>query len=329
LNLLLLLPLLVLFLRTTGRWRRDALGRFGHIDLLLRLIPNYSPERRRTKLMLVLIALALATLALARPQLGEKRQDVKRSGIDIIVALDTSRSMLAEDIKPSRLFAAKREIRGLIQRLEGDRVGLVGFAGTSVVLCPLTLDYGAAQMFLEEIDTDTVNVPGTNLEDAIRKAQKSFVAGEQKYRVLVLITDGQTTVGDPVAAANDAFEDGIRIFCIGLGQPGGMPIPIRNDDGSLKEYKKDSQGNLVQAQLDESMLERIVSAADGVYYRATTSLDELDVIYDEVRDMEEKELKSQMYVQHIERFQWLLAPALLLLLIELLMPAIRRRERDA
>jgi len=324
LYLLILIPVLVLFWRSASRRIRDALGRFGDMDLVRKLMPNYSPERRRTKFMLVLIALALGLVALARPQLGEKTQPIKRTGIDIIVALDVSKSMLTEDIKPSRLSAAKREIRGLIRRLEGDRVALIAFAGNSAVLCPLTLDYGAAEVFLDGIDTDTVSVPGTNLADAIQKAGGSFVKGEQQYKVLVLITDGQSTLGDPVAAAKEAYKEGIRTFCIGFGQPGGMPIPIRDERGNLTGYKKDKLGELVKAELDERTLEDIVSVSDGVYYRATNSLDELDMIYDEVRSMEEKELKSQMYVQHIDRFQWFLLPALLLLVMEFLMPSIRR-----
>jgi len=328
LNLLIVIPFLILFLRVTGRRRHEALERFGDSNLVLKLIANFSPERRRTKLALIVIAIALGIVALARPQFGETRQDVKRSGIDIIVALDTSKSMLAEDIKPNRLSAAKRNTRGLIRRLEGDRVGIIAFAGTSFVLCPLTLDYGAAEMILEEMDTDIVSMPGTNLEDAIQKARQSFVKGEQKYRVLVLITDGQATVGDPLKAAEEAFQEGIRIFCIGLGQPSGIPIPVRDEKGNLKEYKKDSRGELVEATLDEETLMQIVSVSDGVYYRATSSLDELDAIYDEVRAMEEKELKSQMYVQHIERFQWVLFPMLLLLGIEYLMPSVRRLVKN-
>lgn len=329
LNMLLAIPLVILFLRVTGRRRREALNRFGEEGLILRLIPNFSPERRRTKLTLMVVAIALGIVALSRPQFGEKRHEVKRTGIDIIVAIDTSRSMLAEDIQPNRLSAAKRNTRGLVRRLEGDRVGIIAFAGTSAVLCPLTLDYGAAEMILEELDTDIVSLPGTNLEDAIQKARESFVKGEQKHRVLVLITDGEATLGDPIKAAREAYQEGIRVFCIGLGQPTGVPIPVRDEKGNLKEYKKDSRGELVQALLDEETLEQIVSVSDGVYYRASSSLDELDLIYDEVRLMEEKELKAQMYVQHVERFQWVLFPVLLLLMIEYLMPSVRRMSRDA
>jgi len=324
LYLLILIPLLVLFWRSASRRMREALARFGDMDLVLKLIPDYSPERRRTKIILVLIALSLGIVALARPRLGEIIQPITRTGIDIIVALDTSKSMLAEDIKPSRLSAAKREIRGLIRRLEGDRVGLIAFAGNSAVLCPLTLDYGAAEVFLDGIDTDTVSVPGTNLADAIQKARESFVKGEQQYKVLVLITDGQNTVGDPAAAAKESHKEGIRTFCIGFGQPGGVPIPIHDERGNLVGYKKDEKDETVKAELDERTLESIVSVSDGVYYRATNSLDELDMIYDEVRAMEEKELKSQMYVQHIDRFQWFLLPVLILLLMEFMMPAVRR-----
>ena len=321
---LLLVPGLMLFFRRRERKRQQALGEFGEMKLVRQLIRNDSIERRKIKQLLLLVALGLSFLAMARPQLGERSQTIKRTGIDVIVALDTSKSMLAEDIKPNRLSAAKREIRALIHRLEGDRIGLIGFAGTSAVLSPLTLDYGAAEIFLEEIDTDIVSVPGTNLADAIQKAQQSFVKGEQKYRILVLITDGQNTVGDPVKAAQQAYEEGIRIFCIGLGQPGGMPIPLRDEQGRLLEYKKDQQGGLVQAELDEELLENIVTASDGVYYRATNSLDELDVIYDEVRAMEEKELKSQIYVQHIDRYQWFMLPAVFLLIVEFILPITRK-----
>lgn len=321
------IPLLILFLRFAGKRRLKALSLFGDPALLFRLMPGYDSERRRTKLTLIVVVLSLAILAMAHPQLGEKRETVKRTGIDIIVALDTSASMLAEDIKPDRLAAAKREIRGLINGLDGDRIGLLAFAGTSAMLCPLTLDYGAALMILGEIDTDMVSVPGSNLADAIQKAQESFVKGEQQYKVLVIITDGQNTVGDPVAAARQVYEqDNIRVFCIGLGSEGGAPIPMRNERGELTGYKKDSQGNLVLSQLDESVLKQIVSVSEGVYYQASQSLDELDIIYEEVRSMEEKELKSQMFVQHIERFQWLLVPALILLMLEFAMPESRRRK---
>ncbi len=312
---LLLLPVCGLFLSITWYRKQQALAAFGNMDLVRRLIAQTSFARQIAKRGLVLFALLFVILALAHPRWGSREENLSRRGVDIIVALDTSKSMLATDIKPSRLAKAKAEIRGLIDRLEGDRIGLICFAGQAIVQCPLTLDYGAAQILLDSVDADTVAFGGTNLAEALRKAKQSFVEKELKYKVLILLTDGEATVEDPEPVAEELAKAGVRVFPIGIGDPRGAPIPTTDERGQV-QYLKDKSGQTVVSALDEKTLQKIALATGGAYHRASAGEFELDRIYAEVRKEEEKELTSEIFSQRVERYRWFLVVAVLVLVGE-------------
>ncbi|MBE7557844.1 VWA domain-containing protein [bacterium] len=325
---LLLLPVCGLFLSLSWYRKEQALAAFGNLELVRRLIAETSFAKQIVKRGLVLAALCFMILALAHPRWGAREETLSRRGVDIVVALDTSTSMLAEDQKPNRIEKAKAEIRGLIDRLEGDRIGLICFAGQAIVQCPLTLDYGAAQILLSAVDTDTVAFPGTNLAEALRKARESFVQKELKYKVLILLTDGESTVEDPLPVAEELARAGVRVYPIGLGDPAGAPIPYTDERGQM-QYKKDKNGRTIVSALDEATLQKIALATGGAYHRASAGEFELDRIYAEVRKEEEKELTSEIFSQRVERYRWFLGVALALLVGETMVSERKSRVRAA
>lgn len=328
LYLLLIIPIMIGFIAFAFRQKRRALALFGNLDLMKKLTRSVSPKRQVWKAVLLVLAAAFLTLSLARPQLGTKLRTLRREGQDIFIALDVSLSMKAEDIKPNRLEKAKHEISSFIDRLEGDRVGLIAFSGEAFVQCPLTLDYGAAKMFLEIMDTDLIPVPGTAIGEAILKAIGSFVEEERKHKVLVLITDGEEHVGEPVEVAKAAAKEGLVIYCVGIGSTKGVPIPIQDARGNPAGFKKDRNGEVVMTKIDELTLEKIALETGGKYYRASPGEVELERIYDDISEMEKKTLASQQFAQYEDRFQILLGFALFLLILEVLLPE-RRRIRQA
>ncbi|NWG14221.1 MAG: VWA domain-containing protein [Acidobacteria bacterium] len=316
LNLLWLGGALGVVLFWSLRQRKKRLTRFVARPLAAALAEDHSRARASLRALLVLLFFVFGVLTLSRPQWGTRVETVRRKGVDIFVALDTSYSMDAEDVAPSRLAQAKSEARALISRLRGDRVGLIAFAGNAFVLCPLTLDYGAASLFLDAADTGSVPDPGTSLAAAIRTANSAFVAKERKFKVLILITDGEDLEGQVEEALAKAKEAGIVIYGIGIGTPEGRPIPIRDEKGGIIEYRKDPKGQVVVSSLDERSLAYIAMQTGGRYFRATTSEDELDEIYSEVSQLEKKELESRL-VQNLEdRFQYPLGAAILCLVAE-------------
>jgi Ca-activated chloride channel family protein len=326
LSLLWLVPLMAIFLIWALRNKRRTLVRLVHPDLAGQLAVSVSRRKRRWKVVLILATVLLSVLALARPQYGKKLRMVHRKGIDIVIALDTSDSMLAEDIKPNRLERAKQEVSALIDRLQGDRVALVTFAGDAIVQCPLTTDYGAAKMFLDVIER--YPVAGTAIARAIERGAELFEREERKYKAIILITDGEDHRSDPVSAATAAANEGIRIYAIGVGSPGGVPIPIRNERGDLQEYKKDRSGETVMSKLDEVTLQKIAMESDGKYLRATTGEMELEAILEELSQMERKELKSREMDLGEERYQYFVLAAILMLTAEVTLGDRRRKRKD-
>ncbi len=325
---LFLVVLLGLFYRYTSLQKKKALKRFGNIDLISKLMRSVSFSRRRWKIILSLAALTLMILALVQPQYSTKYIEVTREGIDLMIALDTSKSMLAEDIKPNRLEKAKSEVKGIIDRLEGDRIGLVAFAGESFTMCPLTLDYGAAKIFLNAIDANFIPQPGTAIGNAIREATRAFNQKDRKHKVLILITDGEDHDTDPESAAEEAAEEGLIIYSVGIGSATGVPIPKYDKNGNLDGYMKNENGETVVSRLDATMLQKVSLTTDGKYYQATTGEVELDKIYEDISKMEKKELGSLKFVNFEERFQWVLFPALLALLFESLLSDRAKVKRE-
>jgi Ca-activated chloride channel family protein len=310
---------LVLAFRSAERARARLLA----AELLPKLARGWRPGRRRVKAVLQGTSIVLLLLALAGPRVGSRETTVKRRGVDLMFVLDTSLSMRAEDIPPSRLVKAKRQVSALFDRLEGDRVGIVAFAGDAFLQCPLTLDYGAARMFLEVLDENSVSKPGTNIGGAIRTALSAFPEEDGKHQAIVLVTDGEDHTGGAQKAAEEAARRGVRVYTIGVGSESGEPIPL--PDGG---YKKDRSGQVVMSALDTEALERVALETDGEFHRATTGELELDRIYDSLRRLEEKELASRAFTQWEERFQFPLGLALLLLLVDFCLPDGVRGRRE-
>ena len=293
--------------------------RFGDASIMKKMTAGVRYSVLRLKPVLIVVAVLFLVVVLARPQFGIKEQEVKRKGVDILVALDTSLSMAARDIQPSRLIKAKNEVARLIDSLQGDRIGLIAFAGDSFVQCPLTLDYGAARLFLDIINTGIIPTPGTSISGAIKTASNTFSKKEQKYKVLILFTDGEEHEGEAVKIAQEAAEEGVRIYTVGMGRPKGEPIPMLNETGKKAGYKKDSQGNVVMSRLDESTLQKIALMTGGRYYRATPDETELEEIYKDIRKMEQKEIASKQFTQYEDRYQIFLLIAIVVLIVEALL----------
>ncbi len=308
------------------RRRLAARRAFAEPQLLERIAPGASPRRQRLKVTLVVIAVVFLGLAAGRPQVGTKLGIVKREGVDLMLAIDVSASMEARDLKPDRFEKARREAMSLIDMLDGDRVGIITFAGDAFVQCPLTLDYGAATMLLSAIEPGTIPTPGTAIGAAISKAIKSMETKPDRSKVLVIMTDGEDHGSDAVDAAKRAADAGITIYTIGMGSTAGEPIPDPSGGG----YKKDRSGQIVMSKLDETMLIDVASAAKGRYFRATDTERELGVIEGEISKMQQGELESRMYAYYEERFQVPLAFALAALALEAFLPdTVRRRKGRA
>ncbi len=328
LYLLLLVPAAVVFYVLVFRWKVRALARFGNLELLQKLTVGLSRGRQVLKAALIVLALMFFIVALARPQIGTKIEEVKREGVDILVAVDVSLSMNAKDVPPSRLEKAKHEVASLLKKLRGDRIGIIAFAGDAFLHCPLTLDYGAARLFMDALEPGLIPDPGTAIDRAIELALKSFESRERKYKVLILITDGEHHGGDLKPLIDQAEREGVVIYTVGIGSPEGVPIPVYDEYGRQIGFKKDRTGKVVTSKLDELTLEKIALQTGGKYYRATGGEQELDRIYDEIMKMEKKELGSVQYTQFEDRFQYFVAIGLILLILELLIPERRKVQQE-
>lgn len=312
---LLLLPVLILFFWYLMRNRKRLLEKFSNRELIARLAPERSPAKLILKNALVILTLGLLILAVANPQIGTKYEEVKQTGIDVFILLDVSLSMNAEDIRPNRLSKAKHSIASLIQRLRGDRIGLIVFSGNAYVQFPLTTDYAAANLLLNAVSLNSVPQPGTAIADAITTAVRSFKDDAKTQKVIVIITDGEDHEGDLNEAIKEAVEKNISIYTIGLGSPSGVPIPVSAGMGQ-NPYKTDSYGNIVLTRLDEPTLQLIAGQGNGRYYRGSNTENELDQIYSELSKLEKTEFGTVKITDYEDRFYLLLIPALLLLIGE-------------
>ncbi len=315
---LLLIPFILLIFILYMYWKRRAVRHFGESEVVSRLMPMVSANRPVLKIIFFILAYTFLVIAIANPQVGSKLVKAKREGSDLVIALDVSNSMLAEDIRPNRLTRAKQSISKLIDKLEGDRVGIVIFAGKAYTQLPITTDYSAAKMFLENISTDNVPTQGTAIGDAIDMAMTSFKEDDKRGKAIIIITDGEDHEGNAVESAKKAEEKGIRIYTIGMGTPEGAPIPIYDPNGNLTGYKKDRQGQTVISKLDENMLQQIASAGDGSYIRASNSRDGLKKIFDDINSLQKSEIETRMYSEYEDRFQYFLGLGLIFLIMEFL-----------
>jgi Ca-activated chloride channel family protein len=311
-----LLPVLIAVFWLLMRNKSRLLDKFASRKIQPVLLPAYSRMKEITRFGMILLVIAFLVIAAADPQVGTKIENVKQTGIDIYILLDVSLSMQAQDIKPSRLEKAKFEISNLIQKLQGDRIGLIVFAGEPFVQFPLTSDYSAANLFLSAADVSTVPEQGTAIAAAINLATRSFDNSSKAEKVIVIFTDGEDHEGNLQEAIDKAKDDGIMIYTIGLGSPDGVPIPIYNGQGQQTGFKTDNKGNIVLSKLDEASLEEIASGTGGQYLRGTNGRDELDIIYKDLSKIKKAEFGEKKVTDYEDRFYYFLAPAILLLLIE-------------
>ena len=308
------------------RRRRAALAQLVDPALLGVLAPAWNPARAQSRLVLRVLALALLVLALARPQWGFHWEDVHRKGLDLLVVLDTSRSMMASDIKPTRLQQAKWGIRDLLRHLRGDRVGLVPFAGSSILQCPLTIDYAAFTMTLDDLYSGIIPRGGTAIEQALRTALAAFPADGAADRVVLLVTDGEDHEGDPLALLPELKEKHVRVYTIGIGTLAGEMVPAGDGQG----YFKDRQGQIVKTALKEDVLQKLALGTGGTYVRSAPGDTGLERVFNEsINNLKRSEQETRTAKIYEERFVWAIAAALLLLAWEALLSDRRKNHAEA
>jgi Ca-activated chloride channel family protein len=323
------LPLLIALFWWASRRRTAALAKLGNPTMIARLTAGVNWQGRRWQNGLLISAIVLSLFALARPQWGEDVQEVERRGVQVMVALDVSQSMLAEDIKPNRLERAKLEIADLMSKLGGDEIGLVLFSGASFIQFPLTSDYGTARSFLDGARPEVISRPGTDIGDAVRTAMSGFDDKSSAQRVIVLITDGEDHEAGALDVVRTAAEEGVIFYTIGFGSTEGVPIPTYDARGNQIGFKQDRAGQTVLSRLDESTLREIATIGNGRYFPATAAGSELDALVQDLSRLQQGEIGSQMEVRRIERFQIFLALALLALIAATLIPDRVRRPQLA
>ncbi len=313
--LFLLVPLVLVCYLWMKRWKKRAVQNFGDALLVRKLNPSVSISRPGIKFVLLMLALTALVAGLCGPLIGTRLEEVRRKGADIVVAVDVSNSMLAEDLKPSRIGRAKQALSRLVDKLEGDRLGIIVFAGDAYVQLPITSDYNAAKMFIETISTDVVPTQGTAIGAAIDLARNSFTDTTGKHSAIVVITDGENHEDDAVEAARNASSAGIKVFTIGMGSVEGGPIPVYNN-GAVVGFRKDNAGSTVVTRLNAQMLEEVASAGNGRFIRATNSDDGISLVLKELNALDKKEFKAKMYTDFENQFQYFIGAALLLMLFE-------------
>ena len=319
--LLLLIPVILIGYALLRRSRRKRVRRFGDETLVRQLMPSWSGSKGWWRTVLFCLGFFCFIIGLARPLLGAKLVERETKGAEIMICLDVSNSMLAQDYSPDRLSRAKLAISRIVDRLQGDRIGLIIFAGSSFVQLPITTDYVSAKMFLNSIDTQSVPVQGTAIGDAIVTAAKGFSAQSEKSRAIIVITDGENHEDDAVEAAKQVASTGIRIFTVGVGSLQGQPIP---KDGELM---KDKDGNIVVTRLDEETLKRIASVGNGAYVHAGNEEFGLNPILDEIRKLEDERFNSLVFEEYDEQYMYFFAAALFFFVLEALIGERRPRRR--
>lgn len=310
--LLLLIPLFIIIQTVVLKLRKRRLEKFGDEALVKELMPSYSKAKVWLRLSLFLLAFFFFVLGISRPQMGAILKEHKTRGAEVMIVLDVSNSMLAEDYSPNRLERAKLAISRVVDKLRDDRIGLVVFAGNSFVQLPITTDYVSAKMFLGSISTESIPIQGTAIGDAISTALRSFSAQSDRSRAIIVITDGENHEDDPVAAASQAAEMGVRVFTIGIGSPEGKMIPFEGD------YLRDKEGNPVVTRLDEAVLQDVAAAGKGLYVRAGNSEFGLNPIIEEIERLDDEEYNSIVFEEYDELYMYFFAMALFFFVLEML-----------
>ncbi|MCK5215942.1 MAG: VWA domain-containing protein [Candidatus Omnitrophica bacterium] len=322
-----IVPLILFFIWATRR-RERMLNKFVQKQLKENLTKNYNEKRAFQKNILLVIVFVLSIIALARPQWGFEWREIKREGIDILIAIDTSKSMLTEDVKPNRLERTKLAVKDLIKRLRGDRLGLIAFSGKAFLVCPFTMDYQGFLLSLEDLDAKTIPRGSTNIAAAIKESMRVYEDTSGDNKILVILTDGENLEEDPLKLAKQARDEGVKIYCVGIGTKDGELIRVRDASGNY-EFFKDAEGNYVKSRLNEKILQEIALTTGGVYIRASGAQFGLDLIFErELAKFEKREIESQMEKRYYERFQIPLAFMLILFVIEMCLP-YRKKESKA
>ncbi|WP_420603706.1 VWA domain-containing protein [Flagellimonas sp.] len=315
--LLAIIPVMVMAFFFLQVWKKRTQRQFAETKLLKRLAPNRSSFKSALKLIFLLIGLAFLIIGLVNPKIGTKLETVKREGVDIVFAVDVSKSMLAEDIAPNRLEKSKRLVSEIINQLASDRIGIIAYAGQAYPQLPITTDYGAAKMFLQGMNTNMLSSQGTAINAAIDLASTYYDDDDQTNRVLFIISDGedhseQSTIG----AVENAVQNGIRIFTIGVGKPKGAPIPIKRN-GVVQSLKKDNQGEVVITKLNETVLSEIASEGNGEYIEGSNTENAVEYIKEQLNQMDKKEFEAKQFAEYKDQFQWFLGLGLLFLFLDI------------
>ena len=310
------LPVLWLFYALYLRWKRKTQAAFARPELLELLSPNRSKFKPTLKVILLSFVIVFIVFGLMNPKIGTQLETVKREGVDIVFAIDVSKSMLAEDIAPNRIEKSKRLVSAILNQLASDRVGIIAYAAQAVPQLPITTDYGAAKMFLQALNTDMLSSQGTALDSAIDLSGTFFDDEDQTNRVIFLISDGEDHSNDAANAASRAAELGIKIFTFGVGTEQGTPIPLKRN-GVVESYKKDFEGEVVITKRNQEVLEAIAAATEGAYQDGNDTQAVLDFVSEQLKAMDKKEFEAKKFVSYKDRFQAFLVAALLFLLIDL------------
>lgn len=317
LYLMLIIPVIWLLFALLRYSRRQSVKQIGENRFFKALFPENSNLKAYLKLILYTFAFAFLIIGLANPQIGTKLEKVKREGVEVIIGLDVSNSMLAEDIKPNRLERAKQSVMRLIEKLDNDRIGIVAFAGDAFLQLPITSDFSTAKLMLSTLDNEIISTQGTAIGSAIELAKKSFSPDDKKVsRVLIIITDGENHEDDAISAAQSAYESGIKVHTIGMGSIKGAPIPVYQN-GNRVDFIKDDNGSIVISKLDASALEQISNAGGGKFIRSASSDPDLASLISQIGKMKKTEFESRVYTDYEDRFYYFLAAALILLIAEL------------
>ncbi|MCC8359395.1 vWA domain-containing protein [Salinimicrobium sediminilitoris] len=316
--LLIGIPVIALLYAMVIFWQKRTQRKFADKELLDKLSPNRSTGKQVMKIILLCLAITSFVIALVNPQFGTKLETVKREGVDVVFAVDVSKSMLAEDIAPNRLEKSKQLVTQIINNLASDRVGIIAYAGSAFPQLPITTDYAAAKMFLQNMNTDMLSSQGTAIREAIELAKTYFNDEEQTNRVLFLISDGEDHEGDIEEIAAEAAREGIRIVTIGVGTAKGGPIPVKRN-GVIQNYKKDNRGETVITRLNEETLKQIASEANGRYIDGRVTSKVVEEVTEILQNMDKKEFESQQIAEYKSQFQWFLALGLLFLLLDILL----------
>lgn len=315
--LLFIIPVIIVLFLLVLVWKKRTQKKFANTNLLKRLTPNRSANKSALKLIIFLLTLGLLIVGLVNPKIGTTLETVKREGVDIVFAVDVSKSMLAEDIAPNRIEKAKRLVSEIINQLASDRIGIIAYAGQAYPQLPITTDYGAAKMFLQSMNTDMLTSQGTAIDQAIELASTYYDDAEQTNRVLFIISDGEDhSEGSTLDVVEDAVDEGITIYTIGVGKEKGAPIPIKRN-GILESLKKDSQGETVITKLNETVLVDIAQEGNGQYIDGSNTDEAVDFIKSELLQMDKKEFEAKQFAEYKDQFQWFIGAALLLLFLDI------------